>query len=88
MLIGDGDEARLNDEVVRVRDTRSLRDAVMLYTDFIHVGQYQNGIAFQQLMGMTNSTEPGAIATVISCWRPAMPISCSIPSCTSGISSP
>lgn len=54
LLVGDGDEARLNDEVVRVRDTRNLRDAVMLYTDFIHVGQYQNGIAFQQLMGMTN----------------------------------
>ena len=39
---------------MRVRDTRRLRDAVMLYTDFIHVGQYQNGIAFQQLMGKTS----------------------------------
>ncbi|MCY3834370.1 MAG: histidinol-phosphatase [Chloroflexi bacterium] len=54
LLIGDGAEARLNDEIVRVRDTRQLRDAVMLYTDFIHVGQYQNGIAFQQLMGKTS----------------------------------
>ncbi len=54
LLIGDGEAARLNDEVVRVRETRQLRDAVMLYTDFIHVGQYQNGIAFQQLMGRTN----------------------------------
>ena len=54
LLIGDGDEARLNDEPVRVRDTRHLRDAVMCYTDFIHVGQYQNGIAFQQLMGRTS----------------------------------
>lgn len=54
LLVGDGAEARLNDEVVRVRDTRNLRDAVMLYTDFIHVGQYQNGIAFQQLMGKTS----------------------------------
>ncbi len=54
LLIGDGKAARMNDEVVRVRETRQLRDAVMLYTDFIHVGQYQNGIAFQQLMGRTN----------------------------------
>lgn len=53
LLIGAGDEARLNDELVRVRPTRELRDAVMLYTDFIHVGQHQNGIAFQQLMGKT-----------------------------------
>ena len=54
LLIGAGEETRLNDELVRVRGTRHLRDAVMCYTDFIHVGQYQNGIAFQQLMGRTN----------------------------------
>ena len=53
LLIGTGDETRLNGEIVRVRDTRKLRDAVMLYSDFIHIGQYQNGIAFQQLMGRT-----------------------------------
>jgi len=53
LLIGTGDEARLNDEIVRVRPTRELREAVMLYTDFIHVGQHQNGIAFQQLLGRT-----------------------------------
>ena len=53
MLIGTGDEARLNDEPVKVRSTANLRDAVLLYTDFIDVGQYQNGIAFQQLMGKT-----------------------------------
>lgn len=53
LLIGAGEETRLNGEVVRVSSTRSLRDAVMCYSDFIHVGQYQNGIAFQQLMGMT-----------------------------------
>ena len=53
LLIGTGDETRLNGELVKVRDTRALRDAVMLYSDFIHVGQYQNGIAFQQLMGRT-----------------------------------
>ena len=53
MLIGTGSETRLNGELVRVSDTRQLREAVMLYTDFIDVGKYQNGIAFQQLMGMT-----------------------------------
>ncbi len=53
MLIGDGTETRLNDEPVQVSPTRSLRDSVLLYTDFIDVGKYQNGIAFQQLMGMT-----------------------------------
>ncbi len=53
MLIGTGDEARLNDVPVAVRSTANLRDAVLLYTDFIDVGQYQNGIAFQQLMGKT-----------------------------------
>ncbi len=53
LLIGTGVEARLNDEIVRVRPTRELREAVMLYTDFIDVGKYQNGIAFQQLLGKT-----------------------------------
>ena len=53
LLIGDGKETRLNDEPTRVRRTESLRDAVLLYTDFIDVGKYQNGIAFQQLMGRT-----------------------------------
>ncbi len=53
LLIGTGDETRLNGEIVRVRPTRELRDAVMLYSDFIHIGRYQNGIAFQQLMGRT-----------------------------------
>ena len=54
LLIGDGAETRLNREAVRVSKTRELREAVMCYSDFIHVGQYQNGIAFQQLMGMTS----------------------------------
>lgn len=54
LLVGDGREARLNGEIARVRETRDLRDAVMLYTDFIHVGEYQNEAAFRQLMGMTS----------------------------------
>ena len=54
LLVGDGDSALLNDEPVRVSAKRDLREAVLCYTDFIHVGQYQNGIAFQQLMGMTS----------------------------------
>ncbi len=53
LLIGAGSETRLNGEIVRVSSTSHLREAVMLYTDFIDVGKYQNGIAFQQLMGMT-----------------------------------
>ena len=54
LLIGNGAEARLNGEPVRVRPTRNLRDAVLCCTDFIDVGKHQNGIAFQQLMGKTN----------------------------------
>ena len=53
LLIGAGGAARLNDQPVRVRPTQRLSDAVLLYTDFIDVGRYQNGIAFQQLMGKT-----------------------------------
>ena len=54
LLIGDGAETRLNGEPARVSKTRELHDAVMCYSDFIDVGKYQNGIAFQQLMGMTS----------------------------------
>lgn len=53
LLIGTGDETRLNDEIVIVRSTEKLRQATLLYTDFIDTGKYQNGIAFQQLMGRT-----------------------------------
>ncbi len=53
MLIGSGNETRLNDDLVRVSGKRSLREAVLCYSDFIDVGKYQNGIAFQQLLGMT-----------------------------------
>ena len=53
LLLGAGGEAWLNGAPVRVRDTDDLGDAVMLYTDFVHVGQYQNGSAFEQLMGQT-----------------------------------
>jgi len=54
LLVGDGQETRLNGQLTRVRRTERLRDATLLYTDFIDVGKYQNGIAFQQLMGRTN----------------------------------
>ena len=53
LLLGSGGQTRLNDQPVRVRGTKTLREAVLLYTDFVDVGQYQNGIAFQQLMGRT-----------------------------------
>lgn len=54
LLIGTGDEAKLNDEVVTVRKNDKLRNATLLYTDFVDIGKYQNGIAFQHLMGRTN----------------------------------
>lgn len=53
LLLGSGGQTQLNDEPVRVRETKALREAVLLYTDFIDIGRYQNGIAFQQLMGRT-----------------------------------
>ena len=54
LLIGADGESRLNDEVVKVRETDRLRNATLLYTDFVDVGKYQNGIAFQQLLGRTH----------------------------------
>ena len=53
LLLGDGERAHCNGELVRVSETRELSDALMCYTDFIDVGRYQNGIAFQRLMGKT-----------------------------------
>lgn len=53
LLIGTGTEAKLNDEVVTVRDNDKLRLSTLLYTDHLDIGKYQNGIAFQQLMGRT-----------------------------------
>ena len=53
LLVGDGKTAELNGEPVKVSAKRELRDAVLCYTDFIDIGKYQNGIAFQQLMGKT-----------------------------------
>lgn len=53
LLLGDGAKSWLNGAPARVRQTEHLRDAVLCYTDFIDVGKYQNGIAFQQLMGKT-----------------------------------
>lgn len=51
LLIGADGVTKLNDEVVKVRPCENLRDAVMLCSDYLDVGRYQNGIAFQQLMG-------------------------------------
>ena len=53
LLIGTGDETRLNGDKITVRANEKLRDAALLYTDFVDIGKYQNGIAFQQLMGRT-----------------------------------
>ncbi len=53
LLVGDCAEARLNGELVRVRETKKLGEAVLCYTDYIDVVKYKNGIAFQQLLGKT-----------------------------------
>jgi myo-inositol-1(or 4)-monophosphatase len=50
MLIGDGETASLNGAPVRVRETRSLRDATLLITDLLDVPRYQDGPAFESLM--------------------------------------
>jgi histidinol phosphatase-like enzyme (inositol monophosphatase family) len=56
LLIGTGDETRLNGNIVKVRPNDTLRQATLLYTDLLDIGKYQNGIAFQQLMGRTKLT--------------------------------
>jgi len=53
LLIGADNKTYLGDKLVKVRSTEKLRQATLLYTDFVDVGKYQNGIAFQQLMGRT-----------------------------------
>lgn len=53
LLIGTGGETRLNGNIVKVRPNDKLRNATLLYTDSMDIGKYQNGIAFQQLMGHT-----------------------------------
>ena len=53
MLIGAGSETRLNGEIVSVSERAHLSDSVMLYTDYLDVGKYQDGDAFQRLMGKT-----------------------------------
>ncbi len=54
LLVGDGREARLNGELARVRETAGLGDAVMCYTDYLDVGKYQDGAAFDKLMRRTS----------------------------------
>jgi histidinol-phosphatase len=53
LLIGTGTETRLNGDIVKVRPNDELLKATLLYTDPLDVGRYQNGVAFQQLMGRT-----------------------------------
>lgn len=48
-LIGDGNETRLNDRVVRVRACNRIEDAVLLNTSHWNVYKYQNGEAFAAL---------------------------------------
>lgn len=50
LLIGDGKQTTLNDKPVRVRDTGSMEDAVMLTTDILFVDQYQDYTGFEKVM--------------------------------------
>ena len=53
LLVGDGENAWLNDAPVRVSQTARLDEAVLCYTDYLDVGKYQDGGAFEKLMGLT-----------------------------------
>lgn len=49
LLVGDGEETRLNGRPVRVRPCVRIQDAVMLTTDPFSPGQYHDGAAFERL---------------------------------------
>ncbi len=49
-LIGDNNEAKLNDNPVKVRECTNLKDATLLASDHLMFGQYQNQDAFEQLI--------------------------------------
>ncbi len=48
-LIGDNISARLNNNNVRVRNTAKLSDAVLLTTDHLNIGKYQDQKKFDEL---------------------------------------
>jgi len=49
-LIGDNKAAELNDIRVRVRDCRSVKDAVMVNNDHLNIEKYQNLEKFEKFM--------------------------------------
>jgi myo-inositol-1(or 4)-monophosphatase len=53
-LVGDGKTAELNDNKVRVRDCDDLKSAVVLTTDHLNVGNYQNLSNFERLIRKVN----------------------------------
>ena len=49
-LIGDNEVTKLNDSEVRCRECLSLSDAVLLTTDHLNIGRYQNQNKFDELI--------------------------------------
>ncbi len=48
-LLGDNSSATLNGNITRVRDCKTLEDAVLLTTDHLNIGKYQNQKKFDEL---------------------------------------
>jgi len=48
-LIGENSSTELNDEKARTRECRALNDAVLLTSDFINIGKYQDSEKFLNL---------------------------------------
>ena len=49
-LIGDNKTTELNDQKVKVRDCKSIKDAVMVNNDHLNIEKYQNLEKYEQLM--------------------------------------
>jgi len=49
-LIGDNKIAELNDQQVRVRDCKSIKDAVLVNNDHLNIEKYQNLVKYEKLM--------------------------------------
>jgi len=50
LLIGDNNTTELNDNIVNVKDVRGIDQAVLLATDHLDIGHYQNLSNFENLM--------------------------------------
>lgn len=53
LVIGDGDQTRLNGKPIRVRETEELSRATLLTTDVRYVGTYQDRQGFDDLVAAT-----------------------------------